>query len=30
MSAMKLETLNAQARDLGQTTASNVAEILSA
>ena len=28
MSAMKLETLNAQARDLEQTIAVNVAEIL--
>ena len=30
MSAMKLETLNAQARDLEQTIADNVAEILEA
>ena len=30
MSAMKLETLNAQARDLKQTIAGNVAEILEA
>ena len=30
MSAMKLETLNAQARDLEQTIAVNVAEILEA
>ena len=30
MSAMELETLNAQARDLEQTIAGNVAEILEA
>ena len=30
MSGMKLETLNAQARDLEQTIAGNVAEILEA
>ena len=30
MSAMKIETLNAQARDLEQTIAGNVAEILEA
>ena len=30
MSAMKLETLNAQARNLEQTIAGNVAEILEA
>ena len=30
MSAMKLETLNAQARDLEQTIAGNVAKILEA
>ena len=30
MSAMKLETLNAQARDLEQTIAGNVREILEA
>ena len=30
MSAMKLETLNAQARDLEQTIAGNVAEIMKA
>ena len=30
MSAMKLETLNAQARDLEQTIAGSVAEILEA
>ena len=30
MSAMKLETLNAQARDLEQTIAGNVVEILEA
>jgi hypothetical protein len=30
MSAMKLETLNAQARDIEQAIAGNVAEILEA
>jgi hypothetical protein len=30
MSPMKLETLNAQARGIAQTTAGNVAEILEA
>ena len=30
MSTMELETLNAQARDLGQTIAVNVREILEA